>query len=343
LHWLPGDGDHDCRECNYTMKTRTLCILGGTGFVGRHLISEVTEAGYRVRVPTRRRARHRDLLVNPRVELVEADVHDAGALAEQLAGCDAAANLIGILNEAGHDGSGFRRAHVELAEKLVGAAREQGVTRVLHMSALNADAHSEHGYYLKTKGEAEDLMHEAAGEGLQITSFRPSVIFGPGDSFFNRFAALLRWSPGVLPLACAGARFAPVFVGDVVKAFAHALGDKTTIGERYELCGPNIYTLRELVEYTARTAGLKRRVLPLGDGISHLQARILEYAPGKPFSLDNYHSLQKDSVCSSPALQALGIEPTALEAVVPQYLGRQSSRARYSLARRLAGRDAGRS
>ncbi|MEJ2686864.1 MAG: complex I NDUFA9 subunit family protein [Gammaproteobacteria bacterium] len=325
------------------MKTQTLCILGGTGFVGRHLISEVTEAGWRVRVPTRRRARHRDLTVNPRVSLVEADVHDSAALAEQLCGCEAVVNLIGILNEAGHDGSGFRRAHVELAQKLVRAAREQGVTRVLHMSALNADAHSEHGYYLKTKGEAEELMHAAGSEGLQVTSFRPSVIFGAGDSFFNRFAALLRWSPGLLPLACAGARFAPVYVGDVTKAFARALRDKATIGERYELCGPHIYTLRELVEYTARTAGLKRRVLPLGDGLSHLQARVLEYAPGKPFSLDNYYSLQKDSVCGGSGLQDLGIEPTALEAVVPQYLGRQSPRARYSLARRLAGRDAGRS
>ncbi len=323
------------------MKSQIICVLGGTGFVGRHLVNGLTEAGYRVRIPTRRRARHRDLLVNPRVNLVEADVHDPAALAEQLAGCRAAINLIGILNETGHDGSGFRRAHVALAEKLVRAARDQGVARLLHMSALNADADIEHGYYLKTKGEAEDLVHGAARDGLQVTSFRPSVIFGPGDSFFTRFATLLRWTPWLLPLACAEARFAPVYVGDVAAAFRHALGDKSTVGGRYELCGPHTYTLGQLVEYTARTAGLKRRVMALGDGLSHLQARVLEYAPGKPFSLDNYYSLQKDSVCTGADLQGLGITPTALEAVVPLYLGAQSSRARYSLARRLAGREEG--
>ena len=151
-------------------------------------------------------------------------------------GNDAVIHLVGILNEKGRDGRGFRAVHVELPRKVVQACRETGVRRILHMSALHAAQGPSH--YLRTKGEGEDLVHAAAAEGLRVTSFRPSVIFGPRDSFINRFAGLLRFAPFFFPLACPDARFAPVYVGDVARAFALTLEDPRSFGRRYDLCGP---------------------------------------------------------------------------------------------------------
>lgn len=296
------------------MNIRTVCVLGGTGFVGSHLVTRLVDQGYRVKVLTRRAYRSRHLTVLPGVRLVEADCHEASVLRTQFQDCEAVINLVGILNEHGHDGSGFRHTHVDLAHTVIESAREAGVRRLLHMSALNADPASGPSHYLRTKGEAENIVHTLAGE-VAVTSFRPSVIFGRGDSFFNRFASLLRITP-VLPLACPDARFAPVFVGDVVEAFVTALRDPATDGERMDLCGPQVYTLKALVEYTARLLEKPRLIIGLSDRLSLLQARVMEYVPGKPLSLDNYHSLQRDSICPSG-----GHCPTALESVVPRYLG----------------------
>ncbi|MDH3527090.1 MAG: complex I NDUFA9 subunit family protein, partial [Gammaproteobacteria bacterium] len=188
--------------------------------------------------------------------------------------------------------------------------------------------------YLRTKGEGENRVHAAAREGLQITSFRPSVIFGPGDSFFNRFATLLKITPLVFPLACPQSRFAPVYIGDVVNAFCRALVDDSTGGQRLELCGPDSYTLQELVEYTRDTLGTKQRIIGLNNRLSRLQARLLGIMPGKPFSMDNYYSLQSDSLCRNNALPALGITPTPVAAVVPGYLINQHQRGRYNTYRR---------
>ncbi|MEE8428601.1 MAG: complex I NDUFA9 subunit family protein, partial [Gammaproteobacteria bacterium] len=156
--------------------------------------------------------------------------------------------------------------------------------------------------------------------------------------FFNRFQGLLRIAPLMFPLACPESRFAPVYVGDVAKAFAKALSDKTSFGKRYELCGSQQFTLRELVQYTARHSGLKRKIIGLGNMASRLQARVLGLVPGKPFSLDNYYSLQHPSVCTDPGLERLGITPTPIDAIVPMYLGNRRTRARYSDWRRYAGR-----
>lgn len=313
-----------------------VCILGGTGFVGQYLVRRLVEEGYQVRALTRHRERHRDLLVLPSLTLVQADIHDAAVLAKQFADCDAVINLVGILNERGKDGSGFHRVHVETPRKIVEACRASGIKRLLHMSALNADARSGRSHYLRSKGEGEDRVH--AAEGLLVTSFRPSVVFGPGDSFFNRFAKLLKISPGVFPLACPEARFAPVYVGDVAQAYTQALNQTATFGQRYDLCGPQVYTLKQLVEYTARVTGRKRRVIGLSDALSRLQARVLEWLPGKPFSFDNYQSLQIDSVCQGEFPAVFGITPTPIEAVVPSYLAPHGPRARYRDYRRSAGR-----
>ena len=293
-----------------------ICILGGTGFVGRHLASRLADGAQPIKVLTRRRARHRDLLVLPSLQLIEANIHDLDQLKTHFDGCGAVVNLVGILNEKGRAGSGFRHVHVELAEKVVRACIDCRVPRLLHMSALNADATSGPSHYLRTKGEAENYVLTASRETMGVTSFRPSVIFGPEDGFLNRFARLLRLIPFIFPLACPASRFAPVYVGDVTKALVNALGDKSARGQRYDLCGPREYTLKELVEYTARLTGRSRWVIGLPNWLSKLQAMVLEFVPGKPFSLDNYHSLSRDSVCGDH-LRC----PTSLESIAPIYLG----------------------
>lgn len=322
------------------MIIRKICILGGTGFVGRTLANRLTRDGYPLRVLTRdREARRENLILLPTLELVQADVHDPEQLEPQFEGCDAVVNLVGILNERGRSGAGFRLAHVDLARKVVKACRSRGVRRLLHMSALNADAVNGPSHYLRTKGEAEDLVHGA--DGIHVTSFRPSVIFGRDDGFFNRFVRLLRLSPGIFPLACAGARFAPVFVEDVAEAFARALRNPDTHGRRYDLCGPRAYTLRDLVQYSADCANIRRWIIGLPDPLSRLQAALFDFVPGKPFSTDNYLSTRVDSVCAGNDLASLGITPTPLEAVVPAYLSRNFSRDRYQNFRSRSRRDAG--
>jgi NADH dehydrogenase len=211
--------------------------------------------------------------------------------------------------------------------------------RMLNMSALNADPTESHSRYLRTKGAGEKNAHSGDYQGLMVTSFRPSVIFGPDDSFFNRFATLLKLTPAAFPLACPNSRFAPVYVGDVAEAFCLALEDATTFGQCLELCGPTSYTLKQLVEYTRDTLGLQRIIIGLGNGLSKLQARVLGLMPGKPFSMDNYYSLQHDSVCSHNALPELGIAPVPVEAVVPGYLADRTVRGHYSQYRRHSKRD----
>lgn len=318
------------------MKVRKICILGGTGFVGQSLVHQLLSGGYQLRVLARHRERHREFLVLPAVSLVEADIFNAAELSRQFEGCDAVINLVGILNEKGRKGDGFRRAHVDLPRIILDACRSAGVTRLLHMSALNADAQNGKSHYLRSKGEGEDLVH--AAEDMQVTSFRPSVIFGPGDSFLNRFAALLKLSPLAFPLACPEARFAPVYVRDVSHCFHHALTRPDTFNQRYDLCGPHIYSLRQLVEFTAAVTGTRRKIIALNDKLSRLQAKVLERVPGKPFSLDNYHSLQTDSVCRGEFPSLFNIKPASIEAIVPAYLNPQGERAQFSNYRRSAGR-----
>lgn len=319
------------------MHHETVCLTGGTGFVGQHLAHRLTQYGYKVRVLTRRRERHRALGINPDVTLVETDVHNAAALQQQFSGVDVVINLVGILNEFGKQGAGFRKAHVELPEKIVAAAAASGVTRLLHMSALNANAAEQHSLYLQTKGAGEDLVHAAADQGLVVTSFRPSVIFGSGDSFFNRFASLLKIAGPVFPLACPDSRFAPVCVSDVAEAMCRSISDATG-GERLDLCGPQTFTLAELVAYTRDLLQIKCHIAGLNDSLSRLQARVLGLLPGKPFSMDNYYSLQHDSICTDNALPTLGISPASIAAVVPAYLAGRNARGYYQAFRQQSRR-----
>jgi uncharacterized protein YbjT (DUF2867 family) len=300
------------------MRQPQACILGGTGFVGRHLLVRLTKAGWHCRIPTRYPHRHRDLALYRRVSLMPVPTIDAAGLADCMKDADLVVNLIGILNEA-KDGD-FQRIHVELVSEVVTAARKAGVPRYLHMSALHADARSGSSAYLRSKGAGEDLAHSA--EGLTVTSFRPSVVFGRGDSFFNRFATLLELAPGLFPLACPDARFAPVWVGDVTQAMLRTVGDDTSTGRRYDLCGPRIFTLEELVAYTAARIGRRTLLMGLNDFGSRLQARVFGYLPGRPLTMDNYLSMQTPSTCAEHnGLLELGIHPTDVDTVVPTYLG----------------------
>jgi len=298
------------------MINHRICILGGTGFVGHHLVSRLAASGYPCRVLARRPERHRDLLLAPGTELRRSGGFETDVLKEQFKDCTAVVNLVGILNEG--SGQTFQQVHVNLVEHVLAAAQAVDVPRYLHMSALHAQATEGTSRYLCTKGMGEDLAH--ADTGMRVTSFRPSVIFGPGDSFFNRFATLLKIMPGVFPLACPDARFAPVYVGDVVSAMVRALADPGCAGKRYDLCGPRIYSLKALVEYTADLIGRRRIVIGLPDVGARLQARIFQLLPGKPFTMDNYLSLQTDSICGQNNLAELGIQPQTMEALVPGYL-----------------------
>jgi len=199
------------------------------------------------------------------------------------------------------------------------------VTRLLHMSALKAEAARAPSHYLRTKGQAEQLIR--SHPRIRFTIFKPSVIFGPRDSFTNRFARLLKLTP-VLPLACADSRMSPVYVDDVARAFAIALEDSHTIGRTYELCGPDIYTLDEVVHFVRDQLGLKRAIVPLPKGLGRMQAWVGEFLPGKPFSLDNFASLGVAGICGENGFAALGIEPRPMSAIVPSYLARRRPRPR---------------
>ena len=316
------------------MKNYKICVLGGTGFVGKYLVSRLASEGHSIRVLTRHRERHRDLLVLPGVELIQADIHNDTVLKKYFVDQDVIVNLVGILNESSHNGKGFQKAHVQLAQKVVQACEASSVKRLLHMSALNATPKKKISHYLLSKGQAEDLVHII--DSMQVTSFRPSVIFGPGDNFFNRFYDLLKLTPLMMPLACPHARFAPVYVGDVVEAFVYSLHNASTIGQRYDLCGPKDYSLKQLVQFTDRFVPHRHKIIGLSPVLSKLQAYIMEYMPGKPFSCDNYQSLQVDSVCKAPFPAIFGIKPRSIEEIVPLYLRKRDQPDQYAVYRRHA-------
>jgi uncharacterized protein YbjT (DUF2867 family) len=312
------------------MKERVL-VLGGSGFVGRHLVANLSAAGHDVIVLTRRRERARHLLLLPTVRVVEADAHDAATLARWTRGATAAVNLVGTLHARGRDT--FERVHVELPRMLAAACHGAGVTRLLHMSALGASADAASAY-LRSKAQGEAAI---AGSGLAWTIFRPSVIFGPGDTFLNLFAKLARAFP-VIPLAAAQARFQPIYVGDVATCMARSLVDAETIGARYGLCGPKVYTLAELVRFVGETAGTPRPVVALGSALSRLQARVMEWLPGPLLTRDNLASMQHDNVCDADFPAVFGISPLALEAIAPEYLSPPSRHSRFDLFRAHGGR-----
>lgn len=304
------------------MQTRHVVILGGTGFVGRHLVARLRRDGHRITVVTRDAAAHADAAWPSEVMRRAGDVADAGFLAGALAGGDAVINLVGILNEDGDDGSGFEQVFVGITDALIAAMQAQGVHRLLQMSALHAGDGDSH--YLQARGRAEQRVRAS---GLDWTLLRPSVIAGPGDGLFCRFDALLRFAP-VLPIGRADARFQPVWVGDVVEAYTRALGDDASIGQSYDLVGPDVMTLAQIVRMTAAARRRHRAVIALPAALGRLQAEIGEHLPGKPISRDNWRSLQTDSVSADNGLPRLGIVPTPVAPRLAEILGLPASELR---------------
>jgi uncharacterized protein YbjT (DUF2867 family) len=289
---------------------KNILVLGGSGFVGRHVVAQLVRDMMNVIVPSRRRERAKHLIVFPTVQVLQTEVLAPVALERLVRGQDAVINLVGVLH------GDFSRAHVELPAAIVAACRSAGVRRLLHVSALGAaaDAPSE---YLRSKAAGEESV--LAARDLDVTVFRPSVIFGPEDRFLNSFVCLAGFTP-VMAVPCPEAQFQPVYVGDVARAMVAALDDPEAGGRAYELCGPRAYSLKQLVDYACATSGHKRLLWGLSDRLSYLQAAVLEHLPGPLMTRDNYRSMQVPNVMSGAQPLPFGLAPQALEAVAPAYL-----------------------
>jgi len=315
------------------MQVDSVCILGGSGFVGRAIAEALCERGVRVRVLSRGLTRSRALWVLPTVDVRVVNPHDEVALAACFEDIDVVVNLCGILHETRAES--FESVHVDLPRKVVGACRAAGVRHLVHMSALAA-SDAAPSDYLRSKARGEATIRDAAA-GLPWTILRPSIIFGADDRFLNMFSGLMSLLP-VVPLARANARFQPIWVEDVARAIATVLGNPRCFGQAYELCGPHAYTLRELVEFVAGATQRRRAVIALPDWASSAQAFVLERLPGKLMTRDNLKSMSVDNVCSGGFPDVLGFQPTPLEAIAPRYLADQTARARYNKYRYRAGR-----
>ncbi|WIG57130.1 MAG: hypothetical protein OJF61_002918 [Rhodanobacteraceae bacterium] len=307
------------------MTPKRYVVLGGTGFIGSHLLAALAGDARRITVLSRNREKQRAINVLPNVRTISTDVYDRASLEKYIAGSDAVINLVGILNETGEDT--FTHAHVDLTATLIAACRQAGVRRIHLMSSLNAG--NKASKYLKTRGEAEAQVRNS---GLDWTIYRPSVVYGQDDSFVYRFLKLLRMGP-VLPLARAHAKFQPAYVGDVAAAIKHCLGDRASIGKIFELHGPDTLELLAIVRMIRDAARLRRVVLPLPDALGYLQAVIAELIPGKPFSRDNFNSLSVDSVGSRDGFAEFGITPRRFAAMLPAVLGEFGLEHRMNLAR----------
>jgi uncharacterized protein YbjT (DUF2867 family) len=311
-----------------------ILVLGGSGFIGRSLCEKLVErASGRIVVPSRRPHRAAAIRSLPTVELVAADVNDEAALAAALKGCDAVVNLIAILHGSEAE---FERAHVALPRRLAAACAAAGVRRLVHVSSLGAGAEAPSNY-LRSKTAGEAVLRAS---GLDVTILRPSVVFGEHDRFINLFARLQSVFP-VMPLAGCDARFQPVWVDDVATAIVACLDDPATAGQTIECAGPQVFTLKELVQLAGRWAGHERPVLPLPMFLGRLQALAMECLPGEPLmSRDNLASMQAPNVASGklPDLARLGINATAIEQVMPEVLSRRAGPARLDPWRMRAGR-----
>lgn len=315
------------------MKLQKICVLGGSGFVGSAIVAKLGAAGYSVKVLTRRMDNAKHLSLLPNVQVAECNVLDEQALSLAVKGSDAVINLIGILHQSKR--LSFDAAHHQLPAQLAKICVDLGVQRLVHMSSLRADANAP-SQYLRSK-VAGELALTAMHDKLNVTIFRPSVIFGQGDSFINMFATLIKWLPVIL-LAKSKAKFQPVWVEDVASCFVKSLENTDTYGQIYELTGPKVYTLRELIQTVMHTVGIQRPVIGLGDSLSYMQAFMMELLPIKLMSRDNVRSMAVDSISAEPFPAVFGIKPTALEAVIPEYLIDQTARGAYDRFRRFAAR-----
>jgi NADH dehydrogenase len=315
------------------MQLRKICVLGGSGFVGSSVVAKLDQAGYAVTVLTRRRDSARHLSLLPNVTVVECNVMDDQALAAALNGADAVVNLIGILHQSGR--VSFEAMHHELPARLAKICDASGIKRLLQMSSLQADSHAP-SEYLRSKAAGEAALL-AFAQKLNITIFRPSIIFGRGDSFINLFATLIKFLPVVL-LAKPNAKFQPVWVEDVASCFAASIQNTQTYGQLYELAGPKVYSFRELVQQVMTTLKVKRPIIGLCDRLSYAQAFMMELLPVKLMSRDNVRSMEVNSVSQQPFPAIFEVVPASLEAIIPEYLVDSTLRGKYDSFRSVAAR-----
>ncbi|MBU6489976.1 MAG: complex I NDUFA9 subunit family protein [Burkholderiales bacterium] len=318
------------------MRHQSIALIGGSGFIGRHLANALVAEGKNVRVATRRRSHASHLTMLP-LDVIELDVFDHVELAGFVEGADAVINLVGTLHgrRGTPYGPEFAKLHVELPSTIAAACEGKGVHRLIHLSAINADPNGP-SMYLRSKGDGEKAVRAAAQ--LATTIFRPSVVFGPEDHFLNTFAVLERLFP-VLPLAKPDAKFQPVYVGDVVKAIVGTLDLDAAHGKTYELGGPTVYTLEALVRYCGEVIGRQARIVRLPDPLAYMQALTFESLPGEPLiTRDNLDSMSRDAVLSGPLAPELNLTPVAIEAIAPTYLNDASLRSRFNVFRTTAGR-----
>jgi uncharacterized protein YbjT (DUF2867 family) len=309
-----------------TMNTNLVTVFGGSGFLGRHTVRALARAGWRIKVATRHP--NRGFFLKPlgsvgQIDFVKCDVADADSVAHAVMGANAVVNLTGILFEKGQT---FEDVQAEGAAHIAEAAAAAGVGALVHVSAIGADADSD-AHYALTKAEGERAVREAFPNAVIL---RPSLIFGPEDGFFNKFAAMARLMPG-LPLIGGGkTRFQPVFVGDVAQAILAAIARQD--GRLYELGGPTIYTFKELMQLILRETGRKRLLVSLPFAIASLKAMFLQLLPNPLLTMDQVRLLKKDNVVSPTAagLSDLGITPTSAEAIVPSYLWRYRAKGEYA-------------
>lgn len=302
-------------------------VFGGSGFVGAHVVRALAKRGWRVRVAVRRPAlagNLRPMGAVGQIQLLRCDVRSAAAVEAALEGATAVVNLVGVLHQT--PGGSFQAMHVEASRTIAEAAAARGIRDLVQVSAVGADPDSR-SKYARTKGDAEAAVRRAVPTSVVV---RPSIVFGPEDDFFNRFAALAGIAPA-LPLPGGGkTRFQPVFVGDVAEAVARTLGSASARGQTFELGGPAVYTFRELMQIVMRETGRRRPLIPLPWSVAgliglvgDLQSAILPFiAP--PLTSDQVLLLRSDNVCApkSKGLDDLGVQPAAVEAVVPTYLWR---------------------
>jgi NADH dehydrogenase len=310
------------------MNTNLVTVFGGSGFVGRHTVRALARAGWRIRVAVRHP--NRAFFLRPlgsvgQIDIIKCDITDPDQVARALHGADAAVNLCGILFQAGQT---FEDLQADGAAHVAQAAAAAGVGALVHVSALGADTES-NSEYAVTKAEGEESVREAFPKAVIL---RPSIIFGPEDGFFNKFAALARFTPA-LPLIGGGrTRFQPVFVGDVAQAIVTGLSRQD--GRTYELGGPAVYSFKELLQLILRETGRRRILVPLPFGLAMLKAAFLQILPKPLLTVDQVRLLKKDNVVSptAPGLAELGITPTSVEAVVPSYLWRFHPKGEYASA-----------
>lgn len=312
----------------YTIKDKRIVLFGGTGFLGRELATRLYRGGAYVTLVARHPERCREVMVLPRVRALRGDVRDPAFVGRALAGQDAAVNLVGVLAAPPKI---LRALHVDWPARFAESGRE--LARLVHVSAVNADPHGP-SRYLATKGEGEARIRQAQANWTIVA---PSVIFGPGDTFFTRFAALLRLVPGVMPVVRPRARFTPVYVGDVAEAIVRTLVRPDYARRRLALGGPEEWTLREIFVYVRRQIGVKRLLINLPDALAKLEGALMGLVPGAPFSLEQFRTLGVDAVAGTEDLRALDIAPEAVDAVVPGYLGARRKQALYDRLRRHSG------